>query len=55
MWDELGYRDERSTIYVEEREIFAKMQRELRRRKRAKWRLWLALKIVGRRAAQRIT
>ena len=40
---------EGTSIYAKEQAAFAKMQADLQRRKRALWRLWLALKVAGRR------
>lgn len=39
------------TNYLREQQEFAKLKADLQRRKRAKWRLWLALKIAGRRVS----
>ena len=43
------------TGYAQEQEMFAEMKNVLQRRKRAKWRLGLALIVAGKRGARRVT
>lgn len=41
------------TNYLRERALFAQQKADLQKRKRAKWRLWLALRVAGRKPLAR--
>jgi hypothetical protein len=43
------------TAYEKEQAVFAAMKRDLQARKRARWRLWLAMLVAGRKGFGRVS